>query len=206
MLQWLRSFFSAPAKQLPSDERQVTSENGERAQEDQQDWPRLDQVYIEPDSHADFDPAACQRLIKKLSSLGANTVLDASGLAVSLEDFFEGNRCKHSIAGNVEPLPPYDTAAAWYELLKRVRATIGVENIWVEITDLEVYEDRRVGTWPYSDTIWIYSTLDQDQIAALVAPLEPGIVQDASLNDPNFDLQPPFPPTLGVRPYWVWWD
>ena len=168
---------------------------------------RIDQLYVEPGENEDFDRGACERLLVAIAGRGAETVDDVLNyrIAVSLEEFFDGNRCKHSIAANVQ-LARYDTAESWYELLKQIRAREGVEDVVVGISMIEPYEDGRVRIWPYSDTIWIYSELDRDTVASLVAPLEPDEVRDASLNDPNWDLNPPFAARNGVRPYWVWWD
>jgi hypothetical protein len=166
----------------------------------------FNQLYVEPNDTEDFEKEACQRLLDTIARAGASNVDDVNNITVSLEDFFNGNHCKHSIAANVEPAPPYDTANSWFQLLKKVRATEGVYDVLVAISMIEPYDDGRVGTWPYSDTIWIYSSLDRDTVASLVAPLEPDEVRDASLNDPCWDLTPPVRPCDGVRPYWVWWD
>lgn len=167
---------------------------------------RIDQLFVEPDDTEDFDRDACERLIAKMAELGAVTVDDVHDILVSLEDFFDGNRFRYSIAANADPEPPYDTAEAWYELLKRIRNTDGIDNVLVAISMIEPYEGGRVGMWPYADTIWIYSSLDRHAVASLVAPIEPDEVRDASMNDPNWDVTPPVAPAEGVRPYWVWWD
>ena len=207
MFDWLRKLLT------PSDRgdshRQAPADDAARPNSVEQDEHTpfaLDQLYVQPDDTDDFDRDACQRLIATISKSGATNVDDVYNIAVSLEDFFDGNRCKHSIAANVEPAPPYDTADSWYELLKHIRAQDGVQDVVVGISMIEPYEDGRVGIWPYSDTIWVYSSLDQETIASLVAPLEPDEVRDASLDDPDWDLTPPIPPRDGVRPYWVWWD
>jgi hypothetical protein len=168
----------------------------------------LQQLYVQPDECEDFDAAACERLIATIAKAGVTTVDDVSvrRVAVSLEDFFEGNRCKHSIAANVTPSPPYDTAESWYGLLKTIRDTKGVNDVVVEISMIEPYEDGRVAMWPYADTIWIYSSLARDAVAALVAPLEPGEVGDASTAEPGWSLKPPYPASDDVKPFWVWWD
>lgn len=207
MVNWLRRLFSATAEDLrevgADRAGAVSSSSGENR------TPlRIDQLYVEPDKTDDFDRDACQRLLAGIATRGAETVEDVlhHRIVVSLEEFFEGNRCKHSIAANVDPSPPYDTAESWYELLKQIRAREDVEDVVVEISMVEPYADGRVGTWPCSDTIWIYSELDRDTIASLVAPLEPDEVRDASVNDPPWDLKPPFAARNGMRPYWVWWD
>lgn len=206
MLNWLRKLLSPSNDASPPAPAPRPAEPDVEEDEECADAMRIDQLFVEPDSYADFDRDACERLLTRLEQLGATTIDEVQGLVVPLEDFFTGNRDKCSIAANVRPAPPYDTAQSWFELLKQIRATSGVTHVWVEIMQVEPYEDGRLGMWPFSDTVWIYSSLDRDKIAALVAPLEPDYVQDASLNDPNFDLKPPLPPEAGTRPYWIWWD
>ena len=205
MLNWLRQLASPSDRPDPRSTNAGHTAAPRLAQRDYKPL-RIDHLFVEPDETEDFDREACERLIAKIAESGATTVDDVYSIAVSLEDFFEGNRCKHSIAANVVPEPPYDAAGAWYELLKRIRDTDGVANVLVAISMIEPYEGGRVGMWPYSDTIWIYSSLDRDTIASLVAPIDPDEVRDASVNDLNWDLTPPLAPIDGVRPYWVWWD
>ena len=84
-----------------------------------------------------------------------------------------------------------------------------IDQLFVEPDATDDFDRKaceRFGMWPYSDTIWLYSSFDRDGIASMVAPIEPDDVRDASVDDPNWDLTPPVAPTDGVRPYWVWWD
>jgi len=204
-LNWLRKLLS---KSDLADSRSANSGHTDLPGAAQPDYKplRIDDLFVEPDDIEDFDREVCERLIAKIAASGATTVDDVHNIAVSLEDFFDGNRCRHSIAANADPQPPYDTAGAWYQLLKRIRYTDGVHDVLVAISMIEPYEGGRVGIWPYSDTIWIYSSLDRDAVASLVAPIDPDEVRDASVNDSNWELTPPVAPTDGVRPYWVWWD
>ena len=205
MLDWLRRMFSTDTR----DHSSTTADGGvvpRSANDEQYSARSLDQLYVQPDQTEDFDKEACERLIATIAKAGAKTVVDMRNIAVSLEDFFVGNNGKHSIAANVQPAPPYDTAESWFALLKTIRSTKGVKDVVIGIAMIEPYDDGRVGMWPYSDTIWIYSSLDRESIASLVAPLEPDEVLDASINDPNWDLHPPFSASDGARPYWIWWD
>jgi hypothetical protein len=206
MLNWLRRLFENPAR-APS--RALTSYAPPATNKEQQSHSiPLTDLYVEPDETEDFDPSACERLMETIRRAGASTVDDVCKYtcAVSLEDFFEGNRCKHSLAANVQPAAPFDTAGSWYDLLRKIRSTTGVSDVLVVITMIEPYEGGRVGIWPYADAIWIYSSLDRDEIAALVAPLEPSEVRDASLTNANWNLKPPYPRSGSANPFWVWWD
>lgn len=169
---------------------------------------RLADLHIAPGDGEDFDAESCRQLLDSLVKEGAETVGDVLrlGIRVSLEQFFTGNRCKHSIAANVCPDPPYDTAESWFKHLKAVRSHEQVQDILVQISMVEPYEDGHVGIWPYADTIWVYSDLDQSTIASLLAAIDPDEIRDASANDPNWDLKPPSDVPAGSTPYWVWWD
>ncbi len=127
-------------------------------------------------------------------------------MVVSLEEFFNGNHSKFSIAANVDIAPPFDTTEAWVNHLMGIRDNDAVHDVVVGITMIEPYEDGRIGMWPYSDTIWIYSSLDRESVAKLVAPLEPDEVRDALLDYPNWDLTPPISAPEGFKTYWIWWD
>jgi hypothetical protein len=171
---------------------------------------RLTDLHVAPDKGKgdDFDPEHCEQLLDTLVKRGAKTVGDVTQLAicVTLEEFFTGNRCKHSIAANVCPDPPYDTAESWFHHLKAVRDHERVQDVLVQIYLVEPYKGGRLGMWPYSDTIWIYSDLDQSTIESLLAPLDPDEVRDASGKDPNGEFKPPSDVPAGSVPYLVWWD
>ena len=169
---------------------------------------RLADLHVRPEDGEDFDAETCKQLLDTLVKQGAENIGDVLrlGIRVTLEQFFTGNRCKHSIAANVCPDPPYDTAESWFDHLKSVRDHAQVQDVLVQIYMVEPYEDGHVGMWPYADTIWVYADLDQSSVASLLAPVDPNEVRDASVNDPNWDLKPPNDVPAGSTPYWVWWD
>jgi hypothetical protein len=206
MFNWLREWFSARRSQGSRSLEAKPQVTRASAKEGSYEPIPLSQLYVEPDRAEDFDKQACERLIATIARAGVSSVADVHGICVSLEDFFIGNRCRHSIAANAILPPPYDRAESWYELLKTIQATPGVEDVFIQISMIEPDHDGRVGMWPYSDTIWIYSTLGRDAVAALVAPLESDEVRDTSSPDPGWVLKPPFPASGDARAYWVWWD
>ncbi len=163
---------------------------------------------VVPDEGEDFDAEACERLLDVIRMKGAASVSDVfrMNIAVTIEDFFEGNRCKHSIAANVDPPSPFDSAQSWAIHLKTIRARRDVHDVLIQIGMVEPYEDNRLGSWPYADMIWVYSSLPQDKVAALLKPLQPDEIQDASRKDPEGSIEPPVPAPPGITPYWVWWD
>ncbi len=165
-------------------------------------------LQVVPREREDFDAESCIQLLNTLAEQGAETVGDVLrlGIRVTLEQFFTGNRCKHSIAANVCPDPPFDTAQSWFNHLKSVRDHERVQDVLVQVYMVEPYEDGHVSMWPYADTIWVYSDLAQSTIESLLAPIDPDKVCDASKNDPKSDLRPPADVPAGSTPYWVWWD
>ena len=169
---------------------------------------RLADLHVSPDDGEDFDAARCEQLLNTLTTSGATTVGDVLrlGVRVTLEQFFAGNRCKHSIAANVCPDPPFDTSASWFDHLKSVRDHPQVQDVLVQIYMVEPYEDRSVRMWPYADTIWVYADLSQSDLASLLAPLDPDEVRDASVADPDWNIEPPTDVPSGSKPFWVWWD
>lgn len=204
MLDWIRKLLS-PQSSGASASDDLASSKPATVPNEYVPRPFSD-LYVEPDDSEEFDSEACIRLLKSIEAAGASNIDDLTNVVVSIESFFDGNHCKHSIAANVEPPPPYNIAQAWAEHLKTVRGTDGVSDVFIAISMIEPYEDGRVGTWPYADTIWVYSTLDREHIFELLSPLDPDEVRDASAENEGYNLSPPLAPADGVRPYWVWWD
>lgn len=169
---------------------------------------RLADLQVAGEDRDDFDAESCQQLLQALINQGAKTVGEVPqlGICVTLEQFFTGNLSKHSIAANVCPAPPFDTAQSWFDHLYTVRSHHCVQDILVQIYMVEPYEDGQLRSWPYADTVWVYSTLEQSAIASLLRPLDPDEVRDASVRDSNWDLKPPGDVPAGSTPYWVWWD
>lgn len=165
-------------------------------------------VTVQPDDGEDFESAACERLLAAIQSAGATDVLQMDRIAVSLEDFFEGNRCKHSLAANVLPPAPYDTLESWYKVLKTLRQQAGVRQVLVGITMIEPYEDGRLGAWPYSDQVWVYTagTVTPDMITSALAPLEPDEITLTTDQPDEWCERWPGVPQRGELIYSVWWD
>jgi hypothetical protein len=164
---------------------------------------------VEPDAGEDFDADACRRLLSKIADAGATDIHELQGVTVALDDFFAGNRSRYSMAANVDPPSPYDTAQGWYDLLRGVREHDGVRDVRVAITMIEPSTDGRLGMWPYSDTVWISSTLDLATVTKLVAPLQPSEVTDSTADAGDGELSPlrrPSPAEPGTTWYCVWWD
>ena len=79
---------------------------------------------------------------------------------VSLELFFEGNDDWGSIGYN---LPDEVSPQEFYGILRPIRDRIDVADIVVEVKDLEDPDG-----WPSTDTVWVITSIDRDQLAALI--------------------------------------
>jgi len=208
MLSWVQRFFF-PDKPLRSDGNAKASAPHPENQNQGAISPakRIDQLYVLPDDGEDFDVAACERLLQSIASQGAVYVPDVCGnVFASLEEFFEGNRSRYSIAANVDLDLKYESIFGWYDLLKSVRDTEGVSDVFVAISMIEPYEDGRIGLWPYSDSLWVYSSLNLEDIRSLLSPLQPDMIASEFEGDSIPNLHPPFAVKPGERAYWVWWD
>ncbi|ANF97845.1 hypothetical protein [Paenibacillus bovis] len=113
---------------------------------------------------------------------------------VSLELFFDGNEEESSIGCNLLNHPGIDV---FYETLKRTKQLIEVQDIFVEI-----YEVEENG-WPFSERIYILSTLHQDELMDRLRVLEPSDIEEGY----QFG-EPKAAPLLeaGMKVYSVWWD
>lgn len=167
----------------------------------------LRDLTIRPDAgYENFDVDRCEHLLRVLIEQGATTVESAQGLAVSLDDFFVGNRDRGSIAANAEPAAPYNTAAGWYEFLKSIRNRGDVHDVLVSITAIKPHDDGTLRQWPYSDTIWVYTSFGRRELSKLLAPLQPNEVRNFSVPTPEWNLNPPRPAPPGFAPFRIWWD
>lgn len=173
----------------------------------------LRDLKIEPHEHEDFDIDACRRLLTAIADRGGETLESAYGVAVPYELFFEGNRSKGSIAVNAMGNSPYVNAAEFYQFLQQIEAHPEVHSLWVAIADVEPHEDGVLHEWPYSDAMWIYSSLRHRQLLDMLEPIRPDefdpldpqrIPKDSvHLRRCQFPLLP-IPP--GLTAYYAWWD
>lgn len=74
---------------------------------------------------------------------------------LSLEEFFEGNHSPGSICVNCTPTPD---AATVFRVLKQIRDRKDVADVLVQVT---IFDDPE---WPYSDTVWVLTTADPDEV------------------------------------------
>lgn len=116
-------------------------------------------------------------------------------IAVPLDLFFTGNDDRGSIGCNLaDEQPPI---AEFYKTLAALRDKPEVQEVWVRIYDVD--DDR----WPYTDTVYVISSLPQSDIEDALRHLR----FDEVLSDWMYGKPTSAPePKQGFVPYSVWWD
>jgi len=117
------------------------------------------------------------------------------GPTVSVEEFFEGNDDLGSIGCNLASHPGVDK---FYEVFADLRSRSDVQDVLVEIRDLV---DEH--SWPFADTVFVLTSMSQDNLRILIAALDPDEVGPFPLESIPRDL-----PQLedGMKVLGVWWD
>ena len=134
-------------------------------------------------------------LIAKIRSLEAESADDRAPV-VSLEDFFEGNSDQGSIGCNL--IPHLGTAYFFHQLLE-IRDHPMVQTVLVEIYEV----DETLETWPFSERVYVYTALPEDEISRMMSPLnfdelEFGFFMGKPASAVN--------PGNGMNVYAFWWD
>jgi hypothetical protein len=86
-------------------------------------------------------------------------------IAVPLDLFFVGNDDLGSIGCNLGPEQP--AIGEFYAAFTALSRRLEVQDIWVRIYSVDD-EDQ----WPYTDTVYVISSLSQAEIVAALAPLK----------------------------------
>jgi len=136
------------------------------------------------------------KLIEKIQAQGP-PLPEGPRPVVSLEDFFLGNSDYGSIGCNLPNCPGPQT---FFKTLDAIRDNDSVQDILVEVNEI-VEEDPL--TWPFSDRIYVLSSVRVDQVRAWLAQLAPDEVTEGWANGTP-SAAPPLKP--GVRVYAAWWD
>jgi hypothetical protein len=107
---------------------------------------------------------AHQRRIAECLGVGGPPVRFARPVALSLEEFFDGNSDESSIGCNLHPRLGLQV----FRLeLERFRDRADVSGVWVLVTQ---WDDP---DWPFSDRIVIATSLSNEDILAALAALSP---------------------------------
>jgi hypothetical protein len=112
---------------------------------------------------------------------------------VSLEDFFEGNTDRESIAPNLDNHPGTDF---FYSCLKDIRSDPTVEEVLVNIYDLDPIID---GGWPYTENVHILTSASEEKVQEWATKLlSDGAMEGWPCGEPE---SPP-----KAEPGYKWWS
>lgn len=131
------------------------------------------------------------KLLNKIESLG----FPENEILVTLEDFFEGNNDRTSIGVNILENQP--SPQEFYIELKKIRNLDNVQDVLVRIQDIEDTD------WPFTDTIYIISSLSFEEIKSNLKELQPDEIYEdwmysIPINAPEIEY--------GNKVFSVWWD
>lgn len=116
---------------------------------------------------------------------------------LTLEEFFDGNDFVGSIGCNLDSEP---APAEFYELLSNMRSAPDVSDIRVQVTCV----DDPGNDWPFSDTVWIFTNISPNEIAArFPSHLAPDEVWEGWIPGKSYDE---CEVREGHRPLAAWWD
>ena len=134
-------------------------------------------------------------LISKIRAL-EEVEPDDSLPVVSLEDFFEGNTDKGSIGCNLLPHPGIHFI---YDSLIKLRNHPMVQTVLIEIFEV----DEAFENWPYSERVYVYSSLPDEEIAKMMNPLRYDELEYGFFKGKPSSAVNPEP---GMNVYAFWWD
>lgn len=132
-------------------------------------------------------------LIEKIKNIG-----DPNGEGfplVSIEDFFEGNEDLGSIGCNLLDHPGLNR---FQQVLTTIRNRVQVSDVLIGIYEVEESDETM---WPFSETVYIVTSVAPDQVFEWLQPLQPDSVAPVM----NPILNEPVVPE-GYLVCEVWWD
>ena len=139
-----------------------------------------------------MDKGARSRLLAEI----AQQQKSGSEIAVSLDLFFDGNNDLGSIGCNLGEDQP--SIREFYRTLAALRDKSEVQDVLVRIVDAD--DDS---SWPYTDTVYVISSLPQSEIETALRSLSFDEVTPEWLYGKPLSAPEPFD---GFTAYSVWWD
>jgi len=134
-------------------------------------------------------------LISKIRKLEKDSPDDFAPV-VSLEEFFEGNSDEGSIGCNLLPHPGTDF---FFDLLLAIREHPKVQTVLIEIYQI----DELFETWPFSERVYIYTKLPEEEITRMMRPLQYDELESGFFREkPSSAVVP----QSGMNVYAFWWD
>lgn len=134
------------------------------------------------------------RLLELIKAKGI-PVGRSPGPTVRLEDFFEGNDDLGSIGCNLTLHPG---VSKFYKTLAAIKSRDDVQDVLLEIVDLI---DEH--SWPFSDKVFVLTSMPADTLRKLMSKLKPDEVGQFPADLIPRDL-PPL--NTGMQILGAWWD
>ena len=135
-----------------------------------------------------MDTNKCAKLKEELAS-------QPEPQLVEIERFFDGNDDEGSIGCNLMAHPGMES---FRNIFAGLANRSDVEGVYAQIAELDPGEDL----WPFTDTIYVAGTIDVEELASIVVPLEPDDVGPAGPYHPPKSLTD----RHGGRLLAIWWD
>lgn len=141
-----------------------------------------------------------EELIKKVAPLlQSGDILPV----VCLEEFFEGNHDRHSIATNLDDEHHPGTSTI-YKLLQSIRERSDVQDVLIEVQDAPYPDEPGAeDEWPTSNALFVLTSAPLEVVEGLLEPLHPDLVHE------GWNVRDGVKTPLlreGIRPVRVWWD
>lgn len=114
---------------------------------------------------------------------------------VSIERFFDGNEDEGSIGCNLLEHPGL---GAFRDALLGLTHRADVEAVYAQIAEIDPGE----GLWPFTDTVFVVGSIDDEELARLLAPLQPDEVASAA----GLSVPPRIQSAHDAPILYAWWD
>ena len=137
-----------------------------------------------------MDSLKRESLVNSILELGFSNN-GSKTIAVTLDEFFEGNDDIGSLACNLDPHPGMES---FYYYLTRFANDNEVE-VYVEIYEMDEDDDE---IWPYSERVYLIGDIERDAIEGLLADVLASEIED--LGDIEINGQ------VFSNVYALWWD
>ena len=125
-----------------------------------------------------MDSLKRESLVNSILELGFSNN-GSKTIAVTLDEFFEGNDDIGSLACNLDPHPGMESL---YYYLTRFANDNEVE-VYVEIYEMDEDDDE---IWPYSERVYLIGDIERDAIEGLLADVLASEIEDLGAGLPDF--------------------
>lgn len=128
----------------------------------------INEHLIKQESSVDiaFDQAKRELLVAKLKSMEIPVI--------QIKEFFDGNFADYgSIGCNIYPAHP--GIQVFKNVFDLLLSRNDVAEIYAHISEIDPGDD----CWPYTDRIYVFGTISQDELMTITKPIEPTEIGDA---------------------------